>query len=75
MLKEVRGFSQQLGLLGGSVTPMRINSFFFKLTFSKSCYNSFYMSLIVFRDWVNSVTSSLSILIMVIGLSGVQFGL
>ena len=29
MLKEVRGFSQQLGLLGGSVTPMRINSFFF----------------------------------------------
>ena len=28
MLKEVRGFSQQLGLLGGSVTSMRINSFF-----------------------------------------------
>ena len=28
MLKEARGFSQQLGLQGGSVTPMRINSFF-----------------------------------------------
>ena len=33
MLKEARGFSQQLGLQGGSVTPMRINSFFLTVIF------------------------------------------
>ena len=68
MLKEARGFSQQLGLQGGSVTPMRINSFFF-LT------DIFEIVLQQLLYVVNSVTSSLSILIMVIGLSGVQFGL